>query len=531
MNSFFKRFFLIIVLLFAPLEMIFALSTGLALSDWHAEELPDHTIRLSVTLPDGAHATADMFGPLDVSPIQSPPVQILRNDLTERDEPTFTAGILTWILPSQTSSAVRVHWQVCIGEMCYMPDQGDVPIVHLDGSMAAVADVSESSPESLSLRFGPYELIRSADGFLPADRFSAFLRGNLSSTDSIFEGHGFFVMLLLSVLGGIALNLTPCVLPLLPVNLAMIGAGSDSNESRHGKIWRGVAYGAGIALTYGALGIFSVLLGSTFGGIDSHWLFNAFVALIFVVLALAMFDLFSIDFSRIGEKLPMPENTHLIGIALMGALSAIIAGACVAPVLVAALLQAAKMVAHGNYAGLVLPFALGVGMALPWPVVAAGISFLPAPGRWMVRVKQGLGVLILLLAAYYAVLAVNLYRRAPEMGDSSDAANTQASGMTVLLRDAFARAIDSKRDVLIDFTAEWCKNCKTMELTVFQNPDVARLMESFVVVQLHADFPSEPETAAVLREFGVKGLPAFRIVRPVPLDGGSLPTNGLEVVP
>ena len=135
----------------------------------------------------------------------------------------------------------------------------------------------------------------------------------------------------------------------------------------------------------------------------------AAVAVIFIVLALAMFDLFVIDFSRFGASVRMPESAHFGGIFLMGALSAVLAGACVAPVLAAALVQAAKMVAHGDYYGLALPFALGFGMALPWPVAAAGIGLFPKPGRWMMRVKQLLGVFILGLAAYYGWTAWTLF--------------------------------------------------------------------------------------------------------------------------
>ena len=70
------------------------------------------------------------------------------------------------------------------------------------------------------------------------------------------------------------------------------------------------------------------------------------------------------------------------------------------------------------------------------------------------------------------------------------------------------------RPVLLDFTAEWCKNCKAMELTTFKAPEVKAAMDGMIFVQVHADKPSAPETAALMKAFEVPGLPAYRIIQP-----------------
>ncbi|MBQ7730367.1 MAG: thioredoxin family protein, partial [Lentisphaeria bacterium] len=357
-------------------------------------------------------------------------------------------------------------------------------------------------------------LVRSADGYLDADKFHGFLTGDESKFSAFtFAGKGFLMMLLLAVLGGVMLNLTPCVLPLIPVNLAMIGAGQASGNGKFTRVWHGAAYGAGITVTYGLLGVVSVLMGSTFGGIDSSWIFNAVVAVIFIALALAMFDLFAIDFSRFGSGIRLPQSAHFGGIFLMGALSAILAGACVAPVLAAALVQTAKMVAHGDYYGLALPFALGFGMALPWPVAAAGFGLFPKPGRWMVYVKKLLGVFILGLAAYYGWTAWTLFSdgRAEAAGMASA---QETSGATAEINAALKESAATGRPVLLDFTAAWCKNCKAMELSTFQDPEVKAAMDGMIFLKVHADKPSAPETAALMKAFDVPGLPAYRIIRP-----------------
>lgn len=517
--------------LFSVFFCLFAFAAGLFAapvdeSSWVLAAQGDD-LALSLTLPDNAHAYEASTGPVlpdGVAPITAPAPKQEKDAVTgELDSFYVGPDVITWALPQAAAvdGKLKVKWQVCVGEMCYMPGSAELAVpgalASNEGNKSETngASASETKDESASaVELLPFKLERSADGYLPAENFLGFLTGDESKYSAFtFAGKGFLMMLLLAILGGIALNLTPCVLPLLPVNLAMIGAGQASGNGKLTRVWHGMAYGAGIMITYGLLGVVSVLMGTTFGGIDSSWIFNAAVAVIFVALALAMFDLFSIDFSRFGASVRMPESAHFGGIFLMGALSAVLAGACVAPVLAAALVQAAKMVAHGDYYGLALPFALGFGMALPWPVAAAGIGLFPKPGRWMMRVKQLLGVFILGLAAYYGWTAWTLF--ADGRAEAAGMASAQeTAGATAEINAALKESAATGRPVLLDFTAAWCKNCKAMELSTFQDPGVKAAMDGMIFLKVHADKPSAPETAAIMKAFNVPGLPAYRIIRP-----------------
>ena len=112
----------------------------------------------------------------------------------------------------------------------------------------------------------------------------------------LFEGRGPLAILLIVFLGGLALNLTPCVLPMIPINLAIIGAGAQAGSRGRGFLL-GSAYGAAMALVYGVLGLIVILTAGTFGTINSSPWFNVGIAILFVVLGLAMFDVLLIDFS------------------------------------------------------------------------------------------------------------------------------------------------------------------------------------------------------------------------------------------
>ncbi len=419
---------------------------------------------------------------------------------------------LTWIFRSEKWSfplELKVEWQGCAKGtadepgVCFLPGSGRMVLTGYEAVSTprpVVFRKTEKSAVPSDDRFPPFEILRAESGYLGTPQFVQFLKGEKRELFLSFAGRSFWVVLVLTFLGGIALNLTPCVLPMIPVNLAIIGA---RDTSRSSCILRGLTYGAGIALAYGIVGIAVVLTGSSFGVIDSAWWFNALVALLFIALGLSMFDVFILDFSRFGSNLPGLSGARYAGIFLMGAIAALLAGACVAPVVVAALIQAGKMYNSGEGAGLFLPLVLGLGMAFPWPLLAGGFTVLPKPGRWMQYVKYVFGVIIIGLGLYYGYLAYGI-----------GTAKADAPGKSIsLLKDALRKSAVEKKPVLLDFRAEWCKNCKAMEQTTFKDPSVIDELKNFIFVKFDATDISDPEIDGVLKRFGVSGLPAYLIVR------------------
>ena len=220
-------------------------------------------------------------------------------------------------------------------------------------------------------------------------------------------------------------------------------------------------------------------------------------------------DLIQIDFSRFQTTLGIRGNERgSFGIALlMGAVSALLAGACVAPVVIYTILYAQDLYSQGHAAALLLPFLLGAGMALPWPFLGAGLSFLPKPGKWMVRVKQAFGVFIFLFAAYYGYLAWTLTNAAQPTEES-------AAGWTTSLEEGLARAAEEKKPVFIDFWATWCKNCLVMDKTVLKDPEVLKALDGYVKIKYQAEALTESPTREVAEYFKVLGLPSYVILKP-----------------
>ena len=331
------------------------------------------------------------------------------------------------------------------------------------------------------------------------------------------KGLGLPLVILLTLVGGIALNLTPCVLPLIPVNLAIIGAGVKAG-SRSKGFALGAMYGLGTALLYGALGVVAVLGAASFGSLNAQWWFNGAIAAVFVVLALAMFDVILIDFAKYQSKLGLKKDSGNFAFAfIMGAVNALLAGACVAPVVIAVVLYSQDAYADGSKAALALPFLLGVGMALPWPFAGAGLAFLPKPGLWMVRVKQAFGVLILAFAAYYGYQAYEQFGARYLVDRDAVRASAQANaeaGWTASLDEGLAQALREKKPVLIDFWATWCKNCLYMNQTTFKDPAVLERLDRFVKIKYQAEEPDAPPARDVLANFDYVGLPLYVVLLP-----------------
>lgn len=346
----------------------------------------------------------------------------------------------------------------------------------------------------LSIKNTARENVRYLEGYVGEERFIAFLDGDATASFAgLFRADAsILVLLLLAFLGGLAMNLTPCVLPMIPVNLIIIGKSAR----------RGLVYGLGMALAYGALGLAAAFGSLAFGSIQSSPWFNLAVALVFLALSAALGGAFAIDFSKARKiRTPGENGPNVFYVFAAGVLCAVLAGACVAPVLVAALVLTADLFAKGVFAAVLIPFSFGAGMAAPWPFAAAGLKFLPRPGSWMKWINRFFACLTLALAAWYMNVAVKGF-------SPSDGPPAAKDGEIAMTPGTFSLE-GLERPVLVDCWATWCKNCSAMD-KVLAEKRVREKLEGFTVIRLQAEDFAE---LRALPLFGnIKGLPAFAVI-------------------
>jgi thiol:disulfide interchange protein DsbD len=397
-----------------------------------------------------------------------------------------------------------------------------------------------------------------AGGFISEqDRLAALIRdGNLVLVLGTFFGLG------------LLLAFTPCVLPMVPI-LSGIIAGHGANVTTTRAFMLSLSYVLGMAFTYTAAGIAVAAAGSHVQALfQQTWIIVVFAGL-FVVLALSMIGLFTIQMpTAIQTRLSAASNRQTAGsfggVAVMGALSALIVTTCVAPPLVATL---AVIGQSGNMArGAAALFAMSLGMGAPLLVVGASAGkLLPKAGPWMDTIKQLFGVMMLGVAAWMltrvipagatlllwavpaAVAAWLLWRGARGIRHLPilvRAAAVAAAAYALVLvvgaslgstdplapipalagqhQELTFRTIKSSADldrevakaqaggqaVMLDFYADWCVSCKEMEKYTFTDPAVQATLSNVVLLRANVT-ANDTDDQALLKRFGIFGPPTI----------------------
>lgn len=328
---------------------------------------------------------------------------------------------------------------------------------------------------------------------------------------SLHAGHWAW-SLALALLGGLLTALSPCVYPLVPITLSVMGARQYQSHI-HGFLVA-LSYVVGMALVYTTLAFIFASLGILLGAVMQSTIMLIMLAVIFFIFALFMFGLipFVVPESFL-RKLSNIGGKGFKGAFLMGMVAGLIAAPCTGPVLGFILTLIAEKQDIAGGIGLMLAFSLGLGLPfLLLGTFSSAIAHVPKSGPWMRTIKMLLGFFMLFTAGYYAYKALP---RAQVLSDNQELSwhiidhNAKKSELDQKLLEAKALS----KPVLIDFFADWCIACHELDQITFRDKKIVELLNNFVLIRVDASKDSL-EMTKIHQEFSIRGLPTLMIFSP-----------------
>ena len=313
---------------------------------------------------------------------------------------------------------------------------------------------------------------------------------------------------------GLLLAFTPCVFPMLPILSGIIvGAGRGGHGVTHARGFAlSLAYVLGMATTYAAAGVAAGFSGTLLPvTLQNAWVLGAF-ALIFVALAFSMFGFYELQLPTFLQSKVASEAAHIKGgslpaVALIGALSAIIVGPCVAAPLAGALLYIGQT-GDATQGGVAL-FCMALGMGVPLLAIGASAgTLLPKSGPWMEAVKKVFGVILLATALW--IVSPLVLSGLPTGGQASESKGLPFMRVTTL-SELDMRLKASGKPAMLDFYADWCVSCKEMERDTFSDPRVQQKLADWTLLRADVTANSDDDKAllARFRLFGPPGIIFF----------------------
>lgn len=382
--------------------------------------------------------------------------------------------------------------------------------------------------------------------------------------ESSLKGGKLLVIMPLFLLLGLGLAFTPCVLPMVPI-LSSIIVGEGTQVSRGRGFLLSVTYALGMALIYTALGVAAGLAGEGLSAtLQNPWVLSAF-ALLMLLMSLSMFGFYELQLpaafqTRLTKASDRQSAGKLVGVFIMGAISALIVGPCVAAPLAGALVyisQTRDVVIGGSAL-----FAMAVGMSVPLMLVgiSAG-SLLPRAGAWMESVKRFFGVLMLAVALWmvspvipalaqmlgWAALGIgygafllwgkpsawfakafgvvfmvcgviqlaggvtggrDVFAPLAHLGGKQESPHTQFIKVKSVAELDAALVQTGGKTALLDFYADWCVSCKEMEKLTFTDPRVQTRFGEMVLLQIDVT-ANNADDKAMLKRFNLFGPPGI----------------------
>lgn len=369
---------------------------------------------------------------------------------------------------------------------------------------------------------------------------------------STLEKSGLFFSLLFVFLGGLALNLTPCVYPLIPITIGYFGGQAEGKTSRLALM--GFLYVMGIAITYSIIGVITALTGGILGSLLQEWYVLVIISLIFVGLALSQFGFYEFKLPDSLMNMAGGAKSGLFGAFFMGLTLGIVAAPCIGPFVLGLVTYVAKI---GNVlTGFLLFFFLAVGLGTPYFILAlfsGKIKSLPRAGMWMEGIKHIFGVIMIGMAIWfilpllpkewsgyllpvYIIISVPYLAIFDPLDEKMKAfrifkyalsvvfiglavwwfpANASGSEGSKLkfetYTDSSFTAAKGQKKIIIDFYADWCIPCKELDAITFVDPKVVEAGKNFVSFKADLTKSGDDKVKKLVKDFNIKGVPTILI--------------------
>ena len=391
-----------------------------------------------------------------------------------------------------------------------------------------------------------------------------------------FGNKGLPLIFLLVFLGGLALNLTPCIYPLIPITISYFGGQAEGKKG--GAVLHSFVYVFGMAMTYSILGVIAAFTGSLFGVALTYPPVLVAIALIMLALSLSMFDVYEFRMPAFLNKAAGTSKKGYFGTFFMGLTVGIIAAPCIGPFVLGLLTYVGN---KGNvFLGFSLFFVLALGLGVPFlflGIFSGSINKIPRSGAWMVWVRKIFGFILVAMAIYFLktlfpnplaydlTMAVTLLLAGIYMGwiESTpakgkifpfvrnvigviffvlavytavtgiqgfvDARMTEtlksisAAGGRVTLNaidwqpyseESLAAALKTGKPVFIDSTADWCIACHELDAKTYSQPAIIEASRKFVCLRADLTRNNDEKVKAFYKKYAAKGCPTLIFLKP-----------------
>ena len=395
------------------------------------------------------------------------------------------------------------------------------------------------------------------------------------SSGADFGGKSLLATILLVFLGGLALNLTPCVYPMIPITITYFGGQAQGKKGS--LIAHSVVYVLGMAVTYSILGVVAAMSGGLFGAANQYPPVLIGIALVMVALALSLFDVYELRMPQFLNRLAGNSKKGFLGTLLMGLTVGIVAAPCIGPFVLGLLTYV------GNKGSVLLGFALffvlALGLGVPFLFLGAfsgSIQRLPRSGAWMVWVRKIFGFILLAMAVYFVkplfpsglayyltvamimllagiymawidtvagsgrifayvrnavgicFFAVALYSAITGLeegvGKARISSTAEAPGDAIqwhpYSESMLSVAMKEAKPIFIDFYADWCAPCKELDEKTYSAPEVVTRSRDFVMLKVDLTSADDPQAEMLRKKYQARGVPTLVFLTP---DGREIP--------